>query len=94
VSNALLEAMATGLPCVASCIGGSSDLVEHGVTGLLAPPGDATTLAEMLCTLLDDGSLRNRLGTAARAGVIEGYGMDRVVRAYMELYATLTGGVA
>ncbi len=94
MSNALLEAMATGLPCVASCIGGSSDLVEHGVTGLLAPPGNATTLAEMLCTLLDDGSLRNRLGTAARAGVIERYGMDRVVRAYMELYATLTGGVA
>jgi glycosyltransferase involved in cell wall biosynthesis len=93
MSNALLEAMATGLPCVASRIGGNSDLVEHEVTGLLMPPGDAAALADMLCALLEDGSLRNRLGTAARAAVIERYGMDRIVREYMELYATLTEGL-
>ncbi len=93
MSNALLEAMATGLPCVASRIGGNSDLVRHGVTGLLSPPGDAVTLADMLCALLEDGRLRYRLGTAARAAVIEQYGMDRVVREYTHLYATLTGGL-
>jgi glycosyltransferase involved in cell wall biosynthesis len=91
LSNALLEAMATGLACVASEIGGNSDLVEHGVTGLLTPPGDAATLADMLCALLEDPSLRNRLGKAARAAVIERNGMDRVVREYMQMYATVTG---
>ncbi len=90
LSNALLEAMATGLACVASRIGGNTDLVEHGVTGLLTPPGDAATLADMLCALLEEASLRNRLGTAARAAVIERYGMDRVVREYIDLYTTLT----
>ena len=94
MSNALLEAMATGLPCVASRIGGNSDLVKHGVTGLLSPPADAVTLADMLCALLEDGSLRYRLGTAARTAVIEQYGMDRVVREYTKLYATLTGALA
>ncbi len=93
MSNALLEAMATGLPCVASRIGGNTDLVEHGITGLLTPPEDAASLADALCVLLEDDDLCHRLGTAARAAVVERYGMDRVVRQYMELYATLTGGV-
>ncbi|MGD0265461.1 MAG: glycosyltransferase family 4 protein [Candidatus Methylomirabilota bacterium] len=94
MSNALLEAMATGLACVASRIGGNTDLVEHGVTGLLTPPGDAASLADALCALLEDKVLRGRLGTAARAAAVARYGMDRVVRDYMELYTALTGDVA
>jgi glycosyltransferase involved in cell wall biosynthesis len=94
MSNALLEAMATGVACVASQIGGNSDLLEHALTGLLTPPEEATTLAEALCTLLEDGSLRNRLGTAARAVAIERYGMDRVVGKYTDLYARLTEDMA
>ena len=94
MSNALLEAMATGLACVASRIGGNTDLVEDGFTGLLTPPGEAAALADALCALLEDGSLRGRLGTAARATAIERYGMDRVVREYMDLYVTLTEGMA
>jgi glycosyltransferase involved in cell wall biosynthesis len=89
MSNALLEAMATGLACVASRIGGNRDLLEHGVTGLLTPPSDAAALADALSTLLDKVPLRRRLGTAARAVVMERYGMDRVVREYMNLYARL-----
>lgn len=93
MSNALLEAMATGLPCVASRIGGNVDLVEHGATGLLTPPGNAAALADALNALLEDGGLRNRLGTAARGAVIARYGMDRVIRQYLDLYATLMEGV-
>lgn len=92
MSNALLEAMATGLGCVATRIGGNSDLMEHGGTGLLVPPGDSEALADALLALLEDVGLRIRLGAAARAAVIERYGMDRVVREYMDLYTTLTGG--
>ena len=92
MSNALLEAMATGLGCVATRIGGNSDLLEHGGTGLLVPPGDSEALADALLALLEDVGLRIRLGAAARAAVIERYGMDRVVREYMDLYTTLTGG--
>jgi glycosyltransferase involved in cell wall biosynthesis len=91
MSNALLEAMATGLPCVASRIGGNTDLIEHGVSGLLTPPGDVVTLAEALCALLEDPALRERLGKAARAFILERYAMDRVIRQYTELYARLTG---
>jgi glycosyltransferase involved in cell wall biosynthesis len=91
MSNALLEAMATGLPCVASRIGGNTDLLEHGVSGLLTPPGDVVTLAEAVGALFEDPALRERLGTAARAVILERYSMDRVIRQYTELYARLTG---
>jgi len=92
MSNALLEAMATGLACVATRIGGNSDLVEHAVTGLLVPPGDAGALADALCGLLEDPALRLRLGMAARTAVLDRFTMDRVVHAYADLYATLVGG--
>jgi glycosyltransferase involved in cell wall biosynthesis len=55
----------------------------------LTPPSDAAALADALSTLLDKVPLRRRLGTAARAVVMERYGMDRVVREYMNLYARL-----
>ena len=92
LSNALLEAMATGLACVASRIGGNSDVLEHGVTGLLIPTGDPGALADALDALLDDASLRSRLGTAARAVALDQYGMDRVIQQYADLYAGLVGG--
>lgn len=60
------EAMAYGRPVVASAVGGLLDAVEHGVTGLLVPPGDARALRRALERLLADGELRRRLGQAAR----------------------------
>ncbi len=89
MSNALLEAMATGLPCVASRIGGNRDLLEDGITGLLVPPGEPDALAEALVAVLEDAGLRHRLGAAARAAALEGYRMDRVVERYAALYAAL-----
>ena len=65
----LMEAMAAGLPVVATRIAGVAELVEDGVSGFLVPPGDATALAERVAALLDDEDLRNRFGKAGRAEV-------------------------
>jgi colanic acid/amylovoran biosynthesis glycosyltransferase len=64
---ALMEAMASGVPVVASNISGIPELVEHEHTGLLVPPGDAVALAEALRRLHEDRVLRSRLATAGRA---------------------------
>jgi glycosyltransferase involved in cell wall biosynthesis len=65
----LMEAMASGVPVVASRISGIPELVEHGVSGLLVPPGDAQSLASALGRLQGDPSLRKRLALSGRAKV-------------------------
>lgn len=65
--NALLEAMASGRAIVASDVAGVPDVLADGQNGLLVPEKDADALAEAVCTLLDDPSLRRQLGDAARA---------------------------
>lgn len=92
LSNALLEAMATGLPCVASRIGGNTDLIEDGRTGLLVPPGDAGALADGVLAILEDPERGRRVGAAARAVAVERFGMASVVRRYAELYRSLLEG--
>ena len=86
--NAVLEAMATGLPIVASGVGGILELVEDGVTGLLVPPGEAPMLADRLCRLMNDPALASRLGHAARAEALARYSFDRMVAAFETLYLT------
>jgi glycosyltransferase involved in cell wall biosynthesis len=64
-----MEAMASGVPVVASRISGIPELVEHGVSGLLVPPRDAQSLASALARLQGDPSLRKRLALSGRAKV-------------------------
>lgn len=68
-SNALLEAMAAGLPVVASAIDGVTELVDDGRTGQVFPPGDDQALAAVLLPLLQDALTRSRLGAAAHAEI-------------------------
>jgi glycosyltransferase involved in cell wall biosynthesis len=68
---ALMEAMSCGLPVVASRISGVPELVEHGRSGLLTPPGDARAIAEALERLARSPALRRRLGRAGRDTVVE-----------------------
>ena len=84
--NAVLEAMATGLPIVASGVGGILELVDDRVTGLLVPPGDAASLADRICRLMNDPALASRLGKAARAEALARYSFDRMVAAFESLY--------
>jgi glycosyltransferase involved in cell wall biosynthesis len=89
MSNSLLEAMATGLPCVASDIGGNQDLLGPGGTGVLVAGGSPEHWAETLIALLNDPNRRRRLGAAARRRVEEEYALDRVVARYVTLYRRL-----
>lgn len=67
--KALLEAMANGMACVATDVPGNRDMIERNVTGVLVPAKDAAALGKTLSTLLDDGDLIARLGTAAAQAV-------------------------
>jgi glycosyltransferase involved in cell wall biosynthesis len=86
---AILEAMAAGLPVVATAVGGIPELVADGETGLLVPPGDADALAGALRRLVADPGLRRRLGEAARARVEERFSLTAMRRAHLALYERL-----
>lgn len=61
-----IEAMATGLPCIGSRVGGITETIGDGETGLLVPPGDAPAVSHAIGQLLDDANMRRRMGDAAR----------------------------
>ncbi len=61
-----LEAMAFGLPTIATTAGGASEIVSDGETGLLCPPDDAESIADAIRTLRDEPNLRRRMGDSAR----------------------------
>lgn len=84
---ALLEAMACGLPCIASRLPGSTDaVIEHDVNGLLTPPGDVASLAASLSRLLADPALGQRLGAAARATILHRYSSADIADRWLEAY--------
>lgn len=91
-SNGLMEAMATALPVIATSVGGNVDLVQHEVTGLLVPPGDAPALAQAIVRLADDRALAAGLGERARTHADSVFGMDRMVARTEQLYARSLGG--
>jgi len=86
--NSVLEAMAAGLPIVASGVGGIPELVDSGRTGLLVRPGDPKELADRLCDLMADPARARRLGEAARSEASSRYSFDRMVAAFEGLYLT------
>jgi glycosyltransferase involved in cell wall biosynthesis len=82
----ILEAMAAGLPVVASSVGGVPEAVADGETGLLVPPRDPVRLAAALERLLDDPTLRRRLGANGRERVREHFGLEAFQRAHLDVY--------
>jgi glycosyltransferase involved in cell wall biosynthesis len=85
-SNVLLEAMASGLPIVATRVGGNPEIVEHGVTALLSAPRQPAELAGALQTVLLDGALRKRMGQAAQSHAATAFSPDRYRRTLLEIY--------
>jgi glycosyltransferase involved in cell wall biosynthesis len=83
----VLEAMAAGLPVIASRVGGVPEQVSDGETGLLVEPGDPNELTAALDRLIADPSLRRRLGAAGRARAEQAFDLDPFRRAHVELYS-------
>jgi glycosyltransferase involved in cell wall biosynthesis len=90
----ILEAMAAGLPVVASDVGGVAEEVEDGTTGLLAPARDAERLAAALRPVLTDAALRARMGAAGRQRCLEDFSLERYRAAHVELYRGLLAAAA
>jgi len=92
MSNAIIEAMAAGLPVVASDVGGNAECVADGVTGYIVPHEDPGALAERLNGLLGDPAGAAALGAAGRCRVAELFDVDAMVRQTADLYRSLTAG--
>lgn len=89
LSNALLEAMAAGLPAIASNVGGAPDLITHGQHGLLILPDAPVELAESIIALLGNAPQRERLGQQARQKVMRDYALPNVAQKLYDLYEQL-----
>jgi glycosyltransferase involved in cell wall biosynthesis len=89
--NAVLEAMACGLPVVSTAVGGSPEIIENGVNGLLVPPDDADALATAILNYLQHPRRAQEQGLSARKTVLARYPMDGVAEQYLMLYVYLLG---
>ncbi len=86
ISNTILEAMATGLPVIATRVGGNSELVIDGSTGRLVPAADPAAMADALLDYFNGPELARRHALAARREALERFSLDRMVRDYRTLY--------
>jgi glycosyltransferase involved in cell wall biosynthesis len=94
-SVALVEAMAHGRAIVTTQVGGSVELITHGVNGLLCPAADPESLARNICLLLESEELRSRLGAAARRSYEAGSHQADTVSAYVkDIYQEVVRGEA
>ena len=89
ISNTVLEAMASGLPMVATRVGGNPELIGTGETGTLVPRGDAESMARAIRSYMESPDLCRRHGSEARRAVERRFGMDTMANAYMAVYDKL-----
>jgi len=86
LSNALMEAMASGCACIATEVGGNRFLIQNSVSGFLFPPGDREALKSHLRRLIEDDDKRNSLGVAARKRIEEVFDWKVVGEKYQDLF--------
>lgn len=85
----LIEALAVGVPVVATDVTGTRDVVRHGVTGLLSPAGDVEGLASHVLSMLRDPKRAAALATAGREDVVQRFSIDTMVEATARVYRTV-----
>jgi glycosyltransferase involved in cell wall biosynthesis len=91
--NVVLEAMACGLPVIATSIAGNEELITHGKTGLLVPPEDSINLMEALSALLSNPEQCKQMGVAGRTRVKEHFTWRGVALQYVELFNSVVEDV-
>jgi len=84
LSRALMEAMAAGLPVIATQVDGIKDLITDGVNGLLIPSEDAEALGNSILQLIDDTEMRKRIGAAGQAHVLQNHSVDDMCKKYYD----------
>ena len=89
LSRAMLEAMAAGVPVVATRVQGVEEVVSDGVHGLLVPPANAAELTKAMIQLVDHPELRRNMGTAARDHILASYTTDAMFAKYYDLTVNL-----
>ena len=87
----IVEAMAAGVPVIATDSGGKPEIVEHGETGVLVPQGDVEAMAEALYKLRHDEEMRKSLARAARRAAFERFSVERVAREVEQVYEEVLG---
>jgi sugar transferase (PEP-CTERM/EpsH1 system associated) len=91
ISNTVLEAMASGLPVIATAVGGNVELVEECFNGKLFPAGDCQALSDAMAALIKDNEERVRQGANARVRVCQRFDWSRTVNDYLRVYDELLG---
>jgi len=89
ISNTILEAMSTGLPVVATDVGGNSELILHGSTGYIVPPRDVQAMAASLAAMAHDPAKAAALGLAGRLRAERQFSLPAMVDAYQGMYQRL-----
>jgi glycosyltransferase involved in cell wall biosynthesis len=91
ISNTVLEAMASGLPVVASAVGGNLELIQNQTTGVLTPPGDSAAIAQVLLHYAREPQRRLEHGRQARERAEREYSLRRMLADYENLYRRHSG---
>jgi glycosyltransferase involved in cell wall biosynthesis len=92
LSRALMEAMAAGLPAIATQVDGIKDLITDGVNGLLVPSEDAEALGNSILELIDNEEMRKRIGSAGQAHVVQAHSVEDMCRKYYDFMQGLLQG--
>jgi len=90
LSNSIMEYMASGLPVVATDVGGNPELIEDGKTGFLIKPNDRQKLGESISILLEERRIARKMGAAGRESLQNKFSIEKMVGEYRELYRSLT----
>ncbi|MBL7087115.1 MAG: glycosyltransferase, partial [Candidatus Cloacimonetes bacterium] len=90
--NAIMEAMGSGIPVVATNVGGVSELVQHGETGFLVPSGDLDGLIKYCKMLINDPDLRAKMGRKGKDFITRNYSSEKMVREFEVLFESILKG--